>query len=426
MRLIDQIIQQKSGSVAADQTSIHLPIDHVYGHDRNTFKIINEFGDHRRDRLEDARALDRLRLYSDHYAPPPTSVEAGLHAQQEEIARTHGLVRAGAGEGVGHQIAVERLVSSWEVAVGVDSHTCTVGGLGALGLRQPPPAVAEALATGQVRFDIPSVVRIELTGALNPPANAKDIILTLARRHGRAAFADRLLEFGGEGLASLPLAQRFTLANLSVDIEARGALCETDAATRAYLAARGREAGPVLKSDPGDYTRGRDQVIPVDLSAIEPMVAAPGSLYGATPLHEVEETRLDQITVGSCTNGRIEDFEAFAQALGPQPVAPGLRVIATPASREIAAHLLSSGLHARLFEAGVTLNPPGCGPCMGLHQGVLADGEVCLATGSRNGAGRMGSPTARVFIASPAVAGRAAARGALSPTLFDHTQGEDR
>lgn len=410
--LLEQILM-RNGVAAGDivfAQDVQVAPAHIYGHDRNTFKILNQVTECGA-RPDQAIAADRLRLYQDHYAPPPSQETAALHRQQRELAATVGGRLFPAGSGVGHQIAIERFASPGEIAVGVDSHTCSIGGLGALGVRHAPIMVADAMMTGRFAYEVPKALRIELSGRLPDGVGTKDVMLDLARRHGQDSFLDRLLEFGGPGLATLAVPDRVTLCNLAIDLRGRGGVCESDDITRDFLAAHGRgERYVALSADPDAYR----ERIEIDLSRAEPMIALPGSVFGSIPLTaRRERERVDVVTVGSCTNGRFEDFEAFARTINGHTPAPGVRMILTPASRDIARRLNTSGLADRFLDLGATLNPPGCGPCMGLHQGVLVDDEVCVTTGNTNDAGRQGSDRARIFLASPQTAARAACTGMI-------------
>jgi 3-isopropylmalate/(R)-2-methylmalate dehydratase large subunit len=409
--LLEQLLLLKGVSLSAYDTAQELPIDHIYGHDRNTFKIINEIERNENSHLADAKAVDRWCLFMDHYSPPPTIEVAKLHVQQRQIAREHPVFLSEEGEGVGHQVAVEKIVGSGEIVIGVDSHTCTVGGLGSLGLRFPPMIVANGLLKGRVDFYTPKVLRIELNGSLAENCCAKDIMLHLAT-FGQSVFLDRVIEFGGTGLHALSMSERFTLANLTSDLKGRGAIVETDQVTKAYLYRQGRGHTYVeLMAERSAY----EEIIDLDLREIKPMVASPPSLFTSRPVAGLDSSpRLDVVTIGSCTNGRFDDFVEFINTLGSDPIAPGLRLFVTPASKSIYKELLNRGLLEALLEAGAVINPPGCGPCMGLHQGVLQDGEICLATGSQNQSGRMGSTQAQVYLSGPKVAGASARAGYIT------------
>ncbi|HVZ41990.1 MAG TPA: aconitase family protein [Candidatus Kapabacteria bacterium] len=393
-----------------------IPVDHIYGHDRNTFKIVNEVTNVMGKDLSGMRGMDRFRLYMDHYSPPPTIELAQLHVQQRRIAREHGATLNEIGSGVGHQIGLEQYIGGGQVVIGVDTHTCTAGALGALAFRQPHNASAEALASGMARFFMPDILRIEFVGELRPECGAKDIALRMGME-GEELYEGKLLEIGGPGLRSLGMSGRFTLANLSVDLHARTALLETDDVTRDYLEQHGRGSTFFpLQSDPSAYS----EVHVVDLATVVPMVAFPPSIFFSRPVEEcAEPLHLDVVTVGSCTNGRYEDFIDFMEQFGNGPVAPGTRLIATPASRDIYLQLLHEGILDRLVTAGAVVNPPGCGPCMGLHQGILYEDEVCLATGSINRPGRMGSKSAQVLLAGPKVAGISARTGYLTAPVMN-------
>jgi 3-isopropylmalate/(R)-2-methylmalate dehydratase large subunit len=410
MTLLDQILAQKGLQSQGCDTSLLVPVDHIYAHDRNTFKILEELEQHARVPLSSALALNKLRLFLDHYAPPPSLETAALHRQQRSLADQYSLFLSDVGSGVGHQVAVERLIGSAEVAVGIDSHTCTAGALGALAFRQPPPEVARAVKDGVVRFDVPVVVRIELIGRLQDNCTAKDIFFHLASSHSEQ-FEDALLEIGGDGLGPLTMSERFTLANLSSDLHARTAIIETDEITKRYLTQQRRpEAYLQLRSEPAAYS----SVVEVVLENVKPMVASPPHLFTAVPVEDSPGFKIDVIALGSCTNGRYEDFVDFLDFLGNQKIADSVRLLVTPGSKQVLIDLVQNGLLSKLIEAGATVNPPGCGPCMGLHQGLLQGDEICLATGSQNMPGRMGSKAAKVFLAGPKVAGASAIRGCLT------------
>jgi 3-isopropylmalate/(R)-2-methylmalate dehydratase large subunit len=415
--LLGQLLARRGIAIGAFDTKILIPCDHIYGHDRNTFKIMKELDSRGVPSLKHSsiNAADKLRLFMDHYSPPPNAETAALHLQQRALARAHDLTLFDEGSGVGHQLALEQLVSPWEIAVGVDSHTCTVGAIGALGLHQPPIVVSEALQSGYFPFYIPRIIRIELLGELPRTCSAKDIALRISNL-GKLQFQDKLMEFGGSGLKTLSIADRATLANLTTDFGARSGLCESDSSTNSYMKAAGRESDfPLLAATLNSY----EEVIEIDLTKLAPHVSRPGSIFDSISVDSMPgPVQVDVVALGSCTNGRLQDFAEFLDALGSSGIAPGVRVVATPASRHVLKELMTSGMFDRLIGIGATVNPPGCGPCMGLHQGYLGDGEVCVATGSRNTAGRMGSKTAQIYLAGPKLAGLVARTGRLDWDLF--------
>lgn len=406
MYLLDQLLLKHRVEPSRFSEPAILPVSYLYAHDRNAFKIINEL-----DLLGvGLEAYSKLKLgrkvlfFLDHYSPAPTPETAALHAQQRAVAKALGAPIFDEGSGVGHQLALETSVRPNDIAVGVDSHTCTVGAVGALGLRMPPVSVAAAMVSGTVEFFRPKIIRIQLLNSLERPSTGKDVALFLAGL-GPRRFADALLEVGGPGLNSLELPDRITLANLSTDLHARSVLFEVD---NLIVDSHNISDEHMTECSLDEYT---DRVV-VDLAQIPPFVARPGSIHNVVPLSELRtRARVDVVAVGSCTNGQFEDFVAFCNALGNDKIAPHVRVIVTPTSGTVLKRLSSSGLLSKLIELGATINPPGCGPCMGLHQGILSDGEICVATGSRNTAGRMGSNKAEIYLVSPRTAGLAAIAG---------------
>ncbi|RST82042.1 3-isopropylmalate dehydratase large subunit [Aquibium carbonis] len=406
MTLLAQLAAKANIALPPVGDDFSLPVDFIYAHDRNTFKIIDELsrlgvGDSAQQSLPLA---GKTLFFMDHYSPAPTAEATKLHAQQREVCGRMGGRLFDEGSGVGHQLALEGLVQPGQIVVGVDSHTCTVGAIGALGLRMPAVGVARALATGEVLIYRPRTLRIEMTGRLQRPATGKDVALSIARLK-RERFADAILEVGGDGLTSLGLADRISISNLATDLQARSIIFEIDDLIIKLYSLENRD---ILRCGASEYT----DIIPVDLGTIEPQICLPGSLSNSVAYSGVKNPRrVDVVMIGSCTNGQIEDFQMFCDTLGENSIAPGVRVIATPTSRAVLQRMSAEGVLGHLIRLGVTINPPGCGPCMGLHQGLLGEGEVCVATGSRNNPGRMGSPQANVYLASPYVAALCAATG---------------
>ncbi|MDR7465610.1 MAG: aconitase/3-isopropylmalate dehydratase large subunit family protein, partial [Armatimonadota bacterium] len=294
--------------------------------------------------------------------------------------------------------------------VGTDSHTTTHGALGAAATGIGTTEMAYVLATGRLWFRVPETVRVELTGAPGPGVGWKDAILHLAGRIGADGAQYRALEFAGAALAGMGIGGRMTMANMAVELGAKFGLFPADAAALDYLAERGLEVLPFGPDPDAVY----QETLTVDLSALEPQVALPHSVDRVRPVSAVADLPVDQAFIGSCTNGRVEDLEVAAQYLAGRRVHPRTRLIVAPASRAVLQEAMERGILPALLAAGALLLPPGCGPCFGGHQGLLAPGERCIGTHNRNFAGRMGSPAAEIYLASPATVAASALYGRIT------------
>lgn len=339
---------------------------------------------------------ERLGVFYDHFAPAETVEHATAHAEGRRFLKRHGVSRLfEVGEGISHQICVEQgLVRPGELAFNADSHTTTLGAIGCFGTGLGATETAYVWATGRIWLRVPTTIRVVLEGALAPGVAAKDICLALLRLVGPAGATYRALEFQGGAVAALSVAQRMTLCNMAVELGAKAALVPPD------------DAWPRVSPD-AVYERE----IVLDLSALEPMAALPGRV---APIADFGAPEIHQAFLGTCTNGRIEDLREAAAILAGRRLAPGVRMLVTPASRAVQSAALREGVLATLLEAGCVLTPPGCGACAGLHMGLLGDGERCVSSGSRNAPGRMGSRAADILLASPATVAASAVAGRLT------------
>jgi methanogen homoaconitase large subunit len=339
---------------------------------------------------------ERLGVFYDHFAPAETVEHATAHAEGRRFLRRLGVERLHeVGEGISHQICVEQgLVKPGELAFNADSHTTTLGAVGCFGTGLGATETAHVWATGRIWLRVPETIRIMLDGTLRLGVTAKDICLFLLRLIGSAGAAYRVLEFHGPGVAGLSTAQRMTLCNMAVELGAKAAMVPPD---NAWPRVDARAA----------YSRD----ILVDLGALSPMAALPGRV---APIEDFGAPAINQAFLGTCTNGRIEDLREAAAILAGRRLAPGVRMLVTPASRAVQSAALRDGTLATLLDAGCVLTPPGCGACAGLHMGLLGDGEVCVSSGSRNAPGRMGSRSAAILLASPATVAASAVTGRLT------------
>ncbi|MDB5411857.1 MAG: hypothetical protein JWR10_192 [Rubritepida sp.] len=359
-------------------------------------------------------APERLGIFYDHFAPAETVASATIHAAGRRFATEQGIAHLfDVGDGISHQICVEKgLVRPGQLAFNADSHTTTLGAAGCFGTGLGATETAYVWATGLIWLRVPTTLRVILEGRLAPGLDAKDVCLTLLRELGTRAAVYRAIEYHGDGVAGLGMAARMTLCNMAVELGAKAAMVPPDAVTEAHFAVLGiarDESWPRIDPD-AEYER----TLRLDLGSLEPMVAGPHAVNRVSPINEVEAPRIDQAFLGTCTNGRIEDLRVAARILQGRRLAPGLRMIVTPASRAVHLAAMEEGLMRIFLDAGCVVTTSGCGACAGLHQGLLGEGEVCISSGSRNAPGRMGSRDAAIYLASPATVAASAVTGRLT------------
>jgi 3-isopropylmalate/(R)-2-methylmalate dehydratase large subunit len=316
------------------------------------------------------------------------------------------------GEGVCHQVVAENLARPGSVVVGADSHTVTAGGLGAFATGMGSSDIAVAFALGKTWFKIPDTILIRLEGNFNKGVFAKDLILSLVGSMGADGATYKALEFGGGALSSLDVTDRLTVANMAVEAGAKVGLFPSDERTRLYLAESGRETD--FKPLAADSDAHYEKVIDIDLGRLEPTVSKPHTVDNTAPAAGLGDVRLAQVVIGTCTNGRLKDLEIAAGILSGRKRHPDTRLIICPASPQILRQAIRAGYIDIFIEAGGLILPSGCGPCLGLHQGALGDGENCLSTANRNFKGRMGNPNAFIYLSSPATAAASAFAGRIT------------
>ncbi len=356
---------------------------------------------------------ERVVVVFDHLVPAPTVAAATAQRRaREEVARFGIRHFYAERAGVCHQVLAEKgHALPGRLLVGTDSHTTTAGGLGAAGTGIGTSEMAYVLATGRLWFKVPETIRVELSGRLPAWATAKDLVLFLAGRFGADMARYRALEFGGPGAASVSVAGRLTISNMGVELGAKFAFFEADEATLHYLAGRTSESLQAFGPDPGaTYALAHE----IRLDELEPQVAFPHNVDNVRPIGEAQGLRIDQAFLGSCTNGRLEDLAAAAEILRGRKIHPEVRMVVVPASQEVYGDAARQGLLEVFADAGAAVLSPGCGPCFGGHQGLLAPGERCIGTHNRNFRGRMGSPDAEILLASPATVAASAIAGAVA------------
>lgn len=351
-------------------------------------------------------------LFIDHAAPSPRKELSNSHKVLRDFAKEYGAVLSEVGEGVCHQRLVETFVNPAEILVGADSHTCTSGALGAFATGMGSTDIAVAMALGKTWMKVPPTFKVEVTGQFPKGVYPKDLILHLIGTIGADGATYKALEFCGETIENMEMSDRFTLANMAVEAGAKVGLFATDDKTQAYLEERGR--GDKFVKIEADKDATYERIIKIDVSTLVPTVSCPHTVDNTKPVTELKEVKVDQVFIGTCTNGRIEDLRVAASILKGQKVNPDTRLLISPASRDVFVQALKEGLITTFVEAGASIVTSGCGACVGVHGGILGDDEVCLATQNRNFQGRMGNTKGFIYLASPAVAAYSAIKGHIA------------
>ncbi len=393
---------------------IRAKLDMVLGNDITSPVAIKEFHKAGFDSIFDG---NRISLVMDHFAPNKDIKAAEQCKVCRDFAGQMGVVNYfDVGEmGVEHALLPEKgLVCAGELIIGADSHTCTYGALGAFSTGVGSTDMAAGMATGEAWFKVPAAIKFNLTGKLSEWVSGKDVILHIIGMIGVDGALYKSMEFGGEGLGSLTMEDRLCMANMAIEAGAKNGIFAVDEKTIAFMEGRVDRPYTVYEADPdAEY----EQVIDIDLSAIKPTVAFPHLPENTRTIDEVGDVKIDQVVIGSCTNGRLEDLEAAAKILAGRHVAKGVRCIVIPATQNIYMEAMERGYLKIFMEAGCAVSTPTCGPCLGGHMGILAAGERAVATTNRNFVGRMGHVDSEVYLASPAVAAASAVTGKISGPL---------
>ena len=351
-------------------------------------------------------------VFLDHAAPSPVRQLSNDHMFLRQFAKETGCYISDVGDGVCHQLVAERFAKPRDIIVGSDSHTVTAGAFGAFATGMGSSDIAVALALGKTWFRLPETFSINLKGIFPKGVYAKDLILYLIGQIGADGATYKALEFGGEALAHVTMSQRLTIANMAVETGAKVGLFPSDEVTQQFLATQGRGDSykPLYPDADADYERA----ISVNLSELEPVVSLPHTVDNVLPISEARGIKIQQVFIGTCTNGRLEDLAVASNILHGRKRHPDTRLLIAPASRQVLTQAIEKGYVQSLIESGAAILPPGCAACLGLHQGVLGDGEACLSTANRNFKGRMGNPEAMIYLASPATAAASAVMGEIT------------
>src|SRR5574344_2558354 len=357
---------------------------------------------------------ERTILFIDHASPSPRKELSNTHMVLREFHKEYGAVLSDVGAGVCHQRLIETFVNPGEVLVGADSHTCTSGALGAFATGMGSTDIAVAMALGKTWLKVPATFKIVVNGKFKPGICSKDLMLHLIGMIGADGATYKALEFCGDTIENMPMCERFTLANMAVEAGAKCGLFIADDKTKAYLEEKGRgdKYSQILPDKDATYER----IININAEDIKFTVSCPHTVDNTKTVEEIEKEKIkvNQVYVGTCTNGRIEDLRVVADILKGKTVAEDVRMLICPASPTIYKQALKEGLLETFVDAHASILPPGCGPCVGVHAGILGDGEVCLATQNRNFQGRMGNTKGFIYLASPACAAYSAITGRIT------------
>ena len=389
---------------------IEAKLDLVLGNDVTTPVAVGVFDKAGFTRVFDK---DKIAIVLDHYTPCKDIKSAQLCKTARDFARRFDITHFyDVGRvGIEHALLPEQgIVGPGELIIGADSHTCTYGALGAFSTGVGSTDMAAGMAAGENWFKVPAAIKVVLTGKLQPYVSGKDVILHLIGLIGVDGALYKSLEFTGEGVAELSMDDRFTIANMAIEAGGKNGIFPVDEKTVAYLEGRFKRPYTVYEADP-DAEYEREVVI--DLNALKPTVSLPHLPSNTRTLDEVAGMPIDQVVIGSCTNGRISDLRIAAQILRGRKVADGVRCIVIPATQEVYMQCIDEGLTQTFIEAGCAVSTPTCGPCLGGHMGCMCEGERAVATTNRNFVGRMGHVNSEVILASPAVAAASAVKGCV-------------
>lgn len=412
MTMTQKILAAHAGreSVSAGEL-IRCKLDMVLGNDVTTPVAVNEFNKYG---FADVFDKDKISLVMDHFTPNKDIKSAENAKQCRTFAGKYDITHYyDVGDmGIEHALLPEKgIVASGECIIGADSHTCTYGALGAFSTGVGSTDMAAGMATGEAWFKVPSAIKFNLTGALPKYVMGKDVILHIIGMIGVDGALYRSMEFMGDGLKSLSMDARLSMANMAIEAGAKNGIFAVDDITREYQKGRVFREYKVYEADPdAEY----DAVYDIDLSKLRPTVSFPHLPENTRTAENWGDVKIDQVVIGSCTNGRIEDIRAAAEIIRGKHIAKGVRCIVIPATQAVYLEAMKEGLIADFIEAGCAVSTPTCGPCLGGHMGILAKGEKAVATTNRNFVGRMGHPESEVYLASPYVAAASAITGKIS------------
>jgi 3-isopropylmalate/(R)-2-methylmalate dehydratase large subunit len=362
--------------------------------------------------FDKVRNPEKSIFFIDHASPSPRKELSNSHTVLREYAGNAGMVLSEVGEGVCHQILVESFVSPGDIVIGADSHTCTSGAIAAFATGMGSTDIAVGFALAKTWLMVPPTIKVNFNNNMAKGVYAKDLIIHLIGKITAEGATYKALEFSGSLSRKMTVEDRLTISNMAVEAGAKAGIFESDEITKEYLNSIGRSGlyREICADDDAVY----EDTIDIDCSELEPMISKPHTVDNVSPVSMMKKVKVNQVLIGTCTNGRLSDLKVAADILKGRKVAGGVRLLVVPASRKIYLDALKSGIIQTLVESGAVVESPGCGPCVGVHQGALADNEVCLSTQNRNFKGRMGNPDSFIYLSSPATAAYSAVKGYIA------------
>jgi len=362
--------------------------------------------------LEKVQSPEKTVLAIDHAVPSPRKELSNDHITLREFARKTGACLSDIGDGVCHQVIVESFVNPGDILIGADSHSCTAGALGAFAIGMGSTDVAIGIALGKTWLRVPETFKINVEGDFQKGVYPKDLMLHIVGLIGANGATYKALEFDGETIRKMSLSGRLTLSNMAIEAGAKAGLVASDVITREFLEEQGR--GDKFRQIKPDADAIYERIINIQASEIQPTISLPHTVDNTVTVEEAKGIKIDQVFIGTCTNGRVEDFRIAAQLFKGKHRHRNTRLIIGPASRDVYLKAMQEGILEIFIRAGAVIIPPGCGPCLGMHEGILGDGERCLSTQNRNFLGRMGNPRGFIYLASPATAAATAIKGEIT------------
>lgn len=412
MNIIEKILAKASGKdYVSPEEIVEANVDVAMAHDLTGPLTVESF---RKIGAEKVWDNQRIVIVFDHLVPASSERSAELHSilrkfvNEQKIENFYDVGRGG----ICHEIMPEKgHVRPGELIVGADSHTCTYGAFGAFATGIGATDMAAVFATGSLWLKVPSVIKVNVNGQFQKFVTSKDLILNIIGQIKAEGAIYKGIEFTGSTIRNLSIDGRMTISNMAVEMSAKAGIIEPDEITLNYVKARTNKPFKIFKSD-SDSTY--EKVLEIDITDMEPQVSCPHSVDNVKPISEVSDVNIDQAFLGSCTNGRLEDLRSATEFLKGKKIKNGVRMIVIPASQEIYLQALQEGLLETFVKAGAIVGDSTCGPCLGGHFGLLASGEVCVSSSNRNFIGRMGSPKAQVYLASPATVAASAITGKIT------------
>ena len=409
MTLVEKIISEHAGKNVHAGELVISKVDVAAVQDGTGPLTVQEF---KKLGLPALKNPERSILFIDHAAPSPRKELSNTHVVLREFAKEYGAVLSDVGAGVCHQRLIEKFVNPGEVLVGADSHTCTSGALSAFATGMGSTDIAVAMGLGKTWLKVPATYKVVVNGKFRPGVCSKDLMLYFIGMIGADGATYKALEFHGDTIENMSMSERFTLANMAVEAGAKCGLFIADDKTKAFLEERGRgdKFRQILPDSDAEYER----VIEINAEDIPHTVSCPHTVDNTCDVKELKDIKVNQVFVGTCTNGRIEDLRIVAEILKGKTVHSDVRLLICPASKDVFKQALKEGLIDIFVDANAAILTSGCGPCVGVHAGTLGDGEVCLATQNRNFQGRMGNTKGFIYLASPYVAAHTALKGYIN------------